>query len=131
MVTIVLIINVGRKRTDGQVSKMKVYDELIDEMKRLGKGQIPEGIGVGEVLSVTPIKIRKNELILERENLLIADYLLEGYERVMEYTWKDKDGASGRHTEKMIYQDGLKVGDKVVLSPVMAGQMYVVVARVI
>ena len=110
---------------------MNVFDEFINEMKDLGLSQLPEGLGLGEVISDSPLQIKKNELILEEENLYLADYLKPGYKRKMNYTWRDKDGASGKQIETMTYLDGLKTGDKVVLTPVMSGQKYVVLARVV
>lgn len=110
---------------------MNVFDEFINEMKDLGLSQLPEGLGLGEVISDSPLLIKKNELILEEENLFLADYLKPGYKRTMEYSWRDKDGARGKQIETMTYLDGLKTGDKVVLTPVMSGQKYVVLARVV
>lgn len=57
------------------------YDGLLGMMQSEGARLNPPSICIGEVITDNPLSIKVDELLLEQENLLIADFLLEGYKR--------------------------------------------------
>lgn len=57
------------------------YDGLLGMMQSEGARLNPPSICIGEVVTGNPLSIKVDELVLEQENLLIADFLLEGYKR--------------------------------------------------
>ncbi|MFM9533676.1 MULTISPECIES: DUF2577 domain-containing protein [Lysinibacillus] len=118
----------------------------------------PVNIVVGEVIESKPLKIEvHSKLILTDEFLLVAEHLTR-HERIVSLAYEDAQNfSSGRMGDslkqasssrknigesapnpyekyemkyaKFIYEDGLKIGDKVVLHRVQGGQKYFVSDR--
>ncbi|MED4888609.1 DUF2577 domain-containing protein [Lysinibacillus fusiformis] len=83
----------------------------------------PVNIIVGEVIESKPLKIEvHSKLILTDEFLLVAEHLTK-HERVVsieDYELRFK---------QLIIEDGLKIGDKVIMHRVQGGQKYFVSDR--
>lgn len=59
------------------------YSGILNMMQSEGAKLNPPIGCLGEILSVNPLKIKVDELILEPEDLLVSDILLSGYTREM------------------------------------------------
>lgn len=62
------------------------YDGLLGMMQLEGARLNPPSICIGEVVTTNPLSIKVDELLLEQENILIADFLLDGYKRSFHVT---------------------------------------------
>ena len=109
---------------------MDPYSEMANRFKEISKGLNSPAIDIGTVIVESPLRIQKGELVLEEEDVLVADYLTDKYRREMEYTWRD-DGMEGRFIRDIQYRDKLKTGDEVALLAVASKQLYIVLARVV
>jgi hypothetical protein len=96
------------------------YAEILSMMRQQGAKDNPTTLQLGTMLSANSVKI--GDLILNAEDLYIADYLIKGH--------KEKVTISSE--EKIItYEDGLKSGDLVAVQRLQDTNMYVIVARVV
>lgn len=109
---------------------MDPYSQMANRFKEISKGLNSPSIDIGKVVGDNPLRIQKGELILEEDDVIVADYLTDKYQRKMEYTWKD-DGVEGRFVRDIQYRDKLEIGDKVALLAVASKQLYIVLARVV
>lgn len=66
--------------------KKDPYVEIIMMMQREGAKSNPPSICLGKVVSETPLEIKVDELLLDVDDFLIADYLIEGYKRSLQVT---------------------------------------------
>ena len=127
------------------------YAELLSAMQRQGASLNPPGIRLAEVVSPPPdIVIKMGELQVDKNNILIADYMLPGYKREASgssagtiITHLDVEEPEppdySEHTvmESMSYEgtarftDTLKSGDTVVVMPTEDRQTYIILARVV
>lgn len=64
------------------------YEGLLGIMQSEGARFNPPSFCLGEVVSVSPLNIKVDELILYSDDFLIADYLLEGYKRSLKVSSK-------------------------------------------
>ncbi|WP_053985226.1 DUF2577 domain-containing protein [Niameybacter massiliensis] len=64
------------------------YEGLLGIMQSEGAKFNPPSFCLGEVVSVSPLNIKVDELILYPDDFLIADYLLEGYKRSLKVSSK-------------------------------------------
>ena len=82
-----------------------------------GKNNTPY-VQIGLVVSADPVTIKIGDLQIGKDNLLVADHILPGYER------KTTGG-------DITFTDGLKSNDIVALIPTLDEQTYIVLARVV
>ena len=113
------------------------FNELISQIKDISKSNITENkqLNIGEVISPLPdLQIKTSGIILDRDNLMIDQWLLDRHEETTTYT----DGAhihsggghstgegggdgththsGGEHTHKSKdYVNKLEIGDKVIM----------------
>lgn len=66
--------------------KKDPYVEILMMMQKEGAKSNPPSICLGEIVSVSPLRIKVDELILEPDDFLIADFLIEGYKRDLKVT---------------------------------------------
>lgn len=57
------------------------YDGLLGMMQSEGAKFNPPSICIGEVVTPSPLSIKVNDLILDSEDIFVADFLLDGYTR--------------------------------------------------
>lgn len=110
---------------------MDQFGAVVNELKKKMQENNTGGIAVGKVISESPLQIQKDELILEEDDVLVSWYLTKQYKREAKYTWKDKDGSEGLIDREIEYLDQLKNGDKVALMPTKAGQLWIVLDKVV
>lgn len=82
-----------------------------------------QGIGVGVVVGLTPIKITFNTLLLTSDRLVIAKRLKEIYSTSLESV-----GDHGTHNHS--WNDSLSKGDKVIIIPSEDNSKYYVIDKV-
>lgn len=59
------------------------YSFLVSTIRNQGSMNSSEGIQLGKVISTSPLTVSIGDLQLISNNLLLADYLKEGYERTI------------------------------------------------
>lgn len=126
------------------------YAEMIEMMRAQGKKDNPVTLELGIMQSSNSVKI--DDLVLNAEDLYIADYLISGYTReikipyvsgvTVDTTRSDPFGsvdANGAYHDpdtrvatqkKITYVDGLKKGDLVAVQKLNDTNKYVILARV-
>lgn len=105
--------------------KENPYSKLLKITRKQGKPAA--GIVVGEVVSANPLKISAGELEIDKDDVLIADYLLNDYSRTYS---TDRLIPNGSDVGTMVYTDGLSIGDQLAMMPTSDKQLYIVLARV-
>lgn len=128
--------------------KENPYSKLIEQMQKQGSISNPPSMQIGEVISSNPLTIRIGDLQIDKDNILIADYLKE-YKRKIKIpevvaTGETNDVSVGDHgTHKhnvtkvgineveITFLDTLKQGDKLAILPTSDRQTYIVLARVV
>lgn len=126
------------------------YAEMIQMMRAQGSKDNPITLQLGVMQSANSVKI--DDLVLEAEDLYIADYLVAGYTRelkipyvsgvTVDTTQNDPFGtvdSEGNYPDpdtrvtrqnKITYTDGLKKGDLVAVQKLNDTNKYVILARV-
>lgn len=66
--------------------KKDPYVEIIMMMQKEGAKSNPPSFCLGQIVSIAPLTIKVDELLLEQDDFLIADYLVEGYKRSLQVT---------------------------------------------
>lgn len=121
--------------------------EMLELMRSQGTKDNPVTLQLGVMQSPNSVKI--DDLVLNAEDLYIADYLVAGYTRQIKVPYvsgvsvdttqsnpfasKDNPDPDTLYwTEKQItYIDGLKKGDLVAVQKLDGNNMYVILARVV
>lgn len=121
--------------------------EMLELMRSQGAKDNPVTLQLGVMQSPNSVKI--DDLVLNAEDLYIADYLVAGYTRQIKVPYvsgvsvdttqsnpfasKDNPDPDTLYwTEKQItYIDGLKKGDLVAVQKLDGNNMYVILARVV
>ena len=126
------------------------YAEMIQMMRAQGSKDNPITLQLGVMQSANSVKI--DDLVLEAEDLYIADYLVAGYTRELkipyvsgvtvdttqndpfgtvdsEGNYHDPDTRVTRQN-KITYTDGLKKGDLVAVQKLNDTNKYVILAKV-
>jgi len=105
------------------------YSRFIKIMREQGSYYNPPAIQIGEIISPPPnLKIRVGDLQLDKDDVLIADYLLADYTREYQ-TSSDKISWSISNYIKWV--DTLKQGDLVALLATADKQTYIVLCKVV
>lgn len=126
------------------------YSTLVRIMREQGAKYNPPTIQIGKVIAPPPnLVIKIGDLQIDKDNILIADYLLPNYQRQISIPMTSGAGTMsseivgdhGAHTHT-IYQleisqgeiqilDTLKTGDLVAVMPTGDRQTYIVLAKVV
>lgn len=102
------------------------YAEMLNMMREQGRKDNPTTLQLGIMQSATSVKI--DDLLLEAEDLYIADYLMAEHSRKMKTSYN----SSGGYTQgELVYTEGLKKGDLVAVQKLSNNDMYVILARVV
>lgn len=121
--------------------------EMLELMRSQGAKDNPVTLQLGVMQSPTSVKI--DDLVLNAEDLYIADYLVAGYTRQIKVPYvsgvsvdttqsnpfasKDNPDPDTRvwKESQITYTDGLKKGDLVAVQKLDGNNMYVILARVV
>lgn len=121
--------------------------EMLELMRSQGAKDNPVTLQLGIMQSPNSVKI--DDLILNAEDLYIADYLVAGYTRTIKVPYvsgvsvdttqsnpfasKDNPDPDTRvwKESQITYTDGLKKGDLVAVQKLDGNNMYVILARVV
>ena len=125
--------------------------EMLEIMRSQGSKDNPVTLQLGVMQSANSVKI--DDLVLNAEDLYIADYLVSGYTRVLKVPYvsgvtvdtTQEDGfgttdSNGNYSDpdtkvtrqtKITYTDGLKKGDLVAVQQLAFNNKYVILARVV
>lgn len=121
--------------------------EMLELMRSQGAKDNPVTLQLGVMQSSTSVKI--DDLVLNAEDLYIADYLVAGYTRQIKVPYvsgvsvdttqsnpfasKDNPDPDTRtwKESQITYTDGLKKGDLVAIQKLDGNNMYVILARVV
>lgn len=132
---------------ENEMKNDQSYLRVMELMRSQGAKDNPVTLQLGVMQSPTSVKI--DDLVLNAEDLYIADYLVAGYTRQIKVPYvsgvsvdttqnnpfasKDNPDPDTRTwTEKQItYTDGLKKGDLVAVQKLDGNNMYVILARVV
>lgn len=123
------------------------YADMLEMMREQGKKDNPTTIQLGVMQSANSVKV--DDLVLNAEDLYIADYLVSGYTRKLKVPYvsavsvdttqsngfasednPDPDVSLTKQTQ-ITYTDGLKKGDLVVVQKLNNNNMYVILVRVV
>lgn len=118
---------------------------MVSNMHTLAATHESMETSVGEILAPPPeIKIKWNNIILDKKQIYIAEYLLAGYKREAKGHIKSgtqnadcgcgsshSHGIDNDYTDTIIYTDTLKVGDIVSVVPVKGGQRFIVTDKLV
>lgn len=123
------------------------YAEMLGMMREQGAKDNPPILQLGVMQSANSVKI--DDLVLNAEDLYIADYLVSGYTRKIKVpylSWVSVDttqsnpfvskdnpdpDVSTTTQPQITYTDGLKKGDLVAVQKLQNNNMYVILARVV
>ncbi|WP_158232834.1 DUF2577 family protein [Sporosarcina sp. P17b] len=109
--------------------KENPYSKLLEITK--GKNKVidraTDNVRIGEVVSASPLKITIGDLPIDRDNVLVSDYLLEEYKR--DYK-TNRYIPNGSDSGTMVFTDGIKVGDQLAILQTADKQLYIIIARV-
>ena len=127
--------------------KENPYSNLIEIMQKQGSSSNPPSIQIGIVVDPPPnLIIKVNDLEIDKNNILISDYLLKGYKQkitIPETIATGRTSEAGEHSHshsvnrigivdaEITLVDALKVGDKLVVLPTSDMQTYIIIARVV
>lgn len=121
--------------------------EMLELMRSQGAKDNPVTLQLGVMQSPNSVKI--DDLVLNAEDLYIADYLVAGYTRTIKVPYvsgvsvdttqsnpfasKDNPDPDTRvwKESQITYIDGLKKGDLVAVQKLDGNNMYVILARVV
>lgn len=124
------------------------YSTIIGIMRQEGSVHNPPSLMLAEVLSPPPdLRIKVGDIQVGKPNILIADYLLTGYQRQFSQTGKgtiiSKTPPSPVEyseytileslvdTGQITWTDTLKAGDMAAVMPTHDGQTYIILAKVV
>lgn len=102
------------------------YSKMVEIMKKQGSASNPPSIQTGTVVSPEPLVVKVGELQIDKDSILISDYLLKEYER--EYQ-TSSDRITWGDTNYIKYTDTLRKGDLLAILPVEDRQLYIILAR--
>lgn len=126
------------------------YSKMIEIMKRQSANSNPPSIQIGEVIEPPPnLIIKVNDLQIDKDNILIADYLLKDYMREVRTdtmaNTPSKQYVTGTttvsgthdhniknltlHNTKVYTEDTLEKGDLLAVMPVYDRQLYIILTR--
>lgn len=115
----------------GNMNTDHFYAEMLNMMREQGRKDNPTTIQLGIMQSSNSVKI--DDLVLNAEDLYIADYLKAGYSRKLKTPYVSSVSFSGESFDKKdstVYSDGLKKGDLVAVQ-MLNNNKYVILTKVV
>lgn len=116
------------------------YSHIVNMMRQQGAKDNPQPVQLAVVISAEPTLIIKlGDLQLDSDNLLIADYLLDGYQRIESLSSTPATGTTdigsvtsiGYDNGTVTYKTNLSAGDVVAVLPTADQQTYIVFCKVV
>lgn len=126
------------------------YVRIIDMMREEGCAFNPPAIMLAEVITPPPeLLIKVGDIQIGTPNLLIADYLLNDYQRIMQMATTSSNGTTNEvfvgepycHSHELTTLgfepgtvktiDTLKAGDVLAVMPTYDEQTYIILAKVV
>jgi hypothetical protein len=125
------------------------YISILKTMQGVSQDNNSPCIGIGKVIAPPPeIQVQYNNIILDKKDVWISEYLLIGYERtakghIVSATQNSAGGggyaeyASHNHaidndyTDNIVYTDTLKAGDDVAIMPMAGDQQYIILDKIV
>lgn len=120
------------------------YSKLIEQMRKQGGSVNSPDIQIGRVVSPSPLVVQIGDLQVDRDNLLIADYLLGNYARdaiIGEVSVSGSTGSSESHSHniskldvgkaRVRYTNSLNHNDRLAIMATSDRQTYIVLAKVV
>jgi hypothetical protein len=99
-------------------------------MREEGAKLNPPSIIIGEVISPQPtLVIKADGIQLDKEDVLVADYLLKDFTRQIQTTALDPELWS--NTSQIKFVESLNAGDKLAIMPTIDKQTYIVICKVV
>lgn len=105
--------------------KENPYSKLLEMTK--GQKETRDNVMIGAVISSNPLIITSGELQIYNDDILIADYLVDGYKR--DYR-TNRHIPNGSDSGTMTYTEGINVGDQLAMLQTADRQLYIIIARV-
>ena len=107
------------------------FAEMLTMMREQGRKDNPVTLQLGVMQGENSVKI--NELVLNSEDLYIADYLVKGYTFPLTtpYLTIGSYGAGYGTAETAVRSEGLKTGDLVAVQKLHNTNKYVILAKVV
>lgn len=120
--------------TQQNTNKDHWYAEMLSMMREQGKKSLQPTLQLGIMQSANSVKV--GDLILNSEDLYIAEHLLAGYTFPLVTPYVDNvtfDASNGLYTtkDKAVKSSGLKKGDIVAVQRLSDTNMYVILERVV
>ena len=118
----------------GTMQSDHYFAEMLGMMREQGRKDNPVTLQLGVMQSANSVKI--DDLVLNAEDLYIADYLVAGYEYpvVTPYVTSvtvDYHSGSYTTTDKAVRSSGLKKGDLVAVQKLHGTNKYVILVKVV
>lgn len=102
--------------------------EMINVIKNKGAAFNPPSIQLGTVISPEPLVIKLGGIQIDKDNILIADYLLKDY--IREYQ-SSSNKANWSTTSYIKYTDVFKKDDILAVLATEDNQTFIILARVV
>ena len=116
------------------------FSDLVAIMRDQGSAYNPTSIQLAEVINPPPnLIIKFGDLEIDKDFILIADYLLDSYKRQITIPSTSASGTAGDHSISSIsipngeidFKDTLKKGDLLAVMPTQDKQKYIIIAKVV
>ena len=106
------------------------FAEMLGMMREQGRKDNPSTVQLGVMQSANSVRI--DDLVLNAEDLYIADYLLAGYAKTIAVPYVSTVTPDNTITQDLIsFTDGLKKGDLVAVQKLQNTNKYVILAKVV
>jgi len=107
------------------------FAEMLGMMREQGRKDNPTTLQLGVMQSANSVKI--DDLVLNAEDLYIADHLVAGYTRQLKVPYVSSVAPDTQTTvqTKITFTDGLKKGDLVAVQKLHDTNRYVILAKVV
>ena len=113
---------------DSTMQSDQYFAEMLIMMRDQGRKDNPTTLQLGIMQSANSVKI--DDLVLNAEDLYIADYLVSGYTRKIKVPYVSEVTA-GTTQSQIAFTDGLKKGDLVAVQRLQNTNKYVILVKVV
>lgn len=115
------------------------YVSIVKTMREEGSAYNPPSIDIATIISADPLTIAIPGLQIDKDKILVSDFLLNGYKRKIAMPSTSATGSTSNGSISSInipdgelnLTDGLKKGDTVACLSTSNGQKYIILCRVI
>lgn len=121
------------------------YSKMVSMMQARGAGSNAPSIQIGQVIKAPPnLVVQVGDLQVDKANIMIADYLLDNYERAIKVDETTATGITdlvlqhdhmvdkiGIPEGKINFTDTIKQGDNLAVLATDDEQLYIILARLV